>query len=462
MRRTFSILLALLFAAALHAAEKPNVLFIMADDLRDYGGVFTRELVKTPNLDRLRARAVTFERAYVQYPICNPSRTSLFTGLRCEQTDVTGNKTMFREKLPDIVTLPQALRQQGWFAACYGKIFHLGGGRNRAAWMDEGKSWDEAKAFKSTAAGEIVEGRNVTGDALKWCHWGATAGTEDDQPDGQTAVAAIAAIEKQTAAGRPWFIGAGFHRPHDPFVAPKKYFDLYPIDALPLWRDPAGQTPAPPLAVGFGELGKAFAKFTDREWRELLRAYCAGTSFMDAQVGRLLDLLDHRKLWDKTLVVFVGDHGYHTGERGWWNKGTLFERSCRAPLIIAAPGVKGGQTSRSLVEFVDLYPTVADLCGVKAAHALAGASLRSVLADPRAAVKDAAFTLAMNGGKPSRSIRTERWRFTQWHDGQTELYDHHNDPEETHNVAAQPEHATLIQALRGRIAPIAALSPKTP
>ena len=170
----------------------------------------------------------------------------------------------------------------------------------------------------------------------------------------------------------PWFIGCGFMKPHDPFIAPKKYFDLYPPESLKLWSDPADMTPCAKDAVGFGDYGEAFAKFTEQEWRELFRAYCAGTSFMDAQLGRVLDALDKHKLWDKTIVIFVGDHGYHTGERKWWNKNTLFERSCRAPLIIAAPGMKGGQTSRSLVEFVDLYPTVADFCGLKMPHAAAG------------------------------------------------------------------------------------------
>jgi len=168
---------------------------------------------------------------------------------------------------------------------------------------------------------------------------------------------------------------------------------------------------------------------------------------MDAQVGRVLDVLDQRNLWEKTLVVFVGDHGYHTGERNWWNKGTLFERSCRAPLIIAAPGMNGGQRSRSLVEFVDIYPTLMELCGVKPSHTLAGTSLLPVLADPSATVKDAAFTLSTNGGKPSRSMRTERWRFTQWHDGSAELYDHTTDPEETHNLATQePERVAKMTA----------------
>jgi uncharacterized sulfatase len=247
-------------------------------------------------------------------------------------------------------------------------------------------------------------------------------------------------------------------KPHDPFIAPKKYFDLYPADTLQPWRDPADTTPARKESVGFGDYGLAFGKFTTREWQELFRAYCAATSYMDAQLGRVLDALDKNGLWEKTVVVFVGDHGYHTGERQWWNKNTLFERSCRAPLIIAAPGMKGGQTTRSLTEFVDIYPTIADLCGLKMPHAAAGSSLRPILTNPAATIKDAAFTLVTRGPKlHGQSVRTARWRFTQWSDGQTELYDHDQDSEELRNVADR--HASVIQDLTTRLQSLPKLTP---
>ena len=182
----------------------------------------------------------------------------------------------------------------------------------------------------------------------------------------------------------------------------------------------------------------------------MLRAYCAGTTFMDAQLGRVLNALDRHKLWDKTIVVFVGDHGYHTGERRWWNKNTLFERSCRTPLIITAPGVKGGQLSRSLVEFVDLYPTITELCGLTAPHEMAGLSLKPILADPVATIKDAAFTLVTRSPKlHGQSGRTTRWRFTQWSDGALELYDHDNDPEENHNIAIA--NSAVVEELAARL-----------
>ncbi|MGZ5544733.1 MAG: sulfatase-like hydrolase/transferase, partial [Limisphaerales bacterium] len=280
------------------AAEKLNVLYIISDDLRDTVGCYGNTAVKTPNIDRLAQRGVCFERAYAQYPVCNPSRTSFLTGLRCEQTHVVGNQTMFRTKLPDIVTLPQLLRQQGWHAASFGKVFHVGEriGEIRNGWMDLGKSWDEAAMFQPTEAGRVIEGRNLTGGKLKWCEWGATAGGDDDQPDGQTAQHALAVIERETKAGKPWIVAAGFHRPHDPFISPKKYFDLYPPGSMKIYHDPTNVTKLPPLSISGGAFVEAFNAFTERERQEFQRAYYAGVSFTDAQVGRLMEELDKRGL----------------------------------------------------------------------------------------------------------------------------------------------------------------------
>lgn len=441
-------------------AEKPNILLIMADDFRDFGGAYSREVVKTPNLDRLRAQGTTFERAYVQYPVCNPSRSSMMTGLRAEQTGIVGNDLKLREKLPEIVTLPQLCKQAGWESHAFGKLYHLGGGKNlqaKQAWMDLGKSWHTAQAFEASKTGKkILEGRNVTEGALSWCQWGVADGTDEDQPDGQIATATVARIRE--LGDKPWFIGCGFMKPHDPFIAPKKYFDLYPPESIKRWQDPADMTPTRKESVGFGAYGDAFAKLKDQDWWELLRAYCAATTFMDAQLGRVLDALDEEKLWDKTLVVFVSDHGYHTGERQWWNKNTLFERACRAPLIIAAPGMKGGQVSRSLVEFVDLYPTITDLCGLKMPHAPAGVSLRAVLESPSVRLKEEAFTLINRNPKLyGQSVRTERWRFNQWSDGRRELYDLESDPEELHEVSAQ--HQEVTNALAAKIRGLPSFQP---
>jgi iduronate 2-sulfatase len=460
MKSLFSLIALLLTSPSVFAQAAPNVLLIMADDFRDFGGAFTKEVVKTPNLDRLRARGMTFERAYVQYPVCNPSRCSMMTGLRAEQTGIVGNDVPFRERMPDVVTLPQLCKDAGWQSHAFGKLYHLGGGKAAEAkqrWMDAPRSWHTAQAFEASLRGrKMLEGRDVTAGALKWCNWGAADGTDDDQPDGQIAAATVGMIER--LRGTSWFIGCGFMKPHDPFIAPKKYFDLYPLNSLEPWSDPADMSPVRKEHLSTGDYAKAFGEFTQQEWLELFRAYCAGTSFMDAQLGRVLDALDKHQLWEKTIVVFVGDHGYHTGERKWWNKNTLFERSCRAPLIIAVPGMTGGQTTRALTEFVDLYPTIADLCGLKMPHTAAGTSLRPVLENPTASIKDAAFSLLTRGPKlHAQSIRTARWRFTRWSDGQTELFDHDTDPEEHYEVSAQ--HADVVTELTARIQTLPSLAP---
>jgi iduronate 2-sulfatase len=452
MKQALALLTALLLAplVAVHAADKPNVLLIISDDFRDTGGVFTKAVVKTPNLDRLAARGVRFANAFAQYPVCNPSRTSLLTGMRCEQTGIVGNQEFFRDKWPDVVTLPQLLRQGGWTAHSFGKIYHTAntGEGQRETWLDVGKSWDKASAAPPIAAGRKGEIRNLTGGKIPWCEVGIMDGPDDDQPDGQTAAAAIRSMEELSASGKPWMVAAGFHRPHDPFHAPRKYFEMYPKEKLPIYRDPADMTAAAPLSIS-GGWAETFAKFSDDDRRSFLQAYLAGVSFMDAQVGRLLDALDRLKLGDNTIIIFLGDHGYHLGERDWWNKNTLFDRSCRAPFIIAAPGLKTGQVFRAPVEFVDIYPTVAELCGLQAPHTLAGKSLRPVLEDTSRAHKPAAFTLVTRGPqKFGQSVRTERWRFTQWSDGSSEMYDHDGDPEETRDVSKRPEHAGIIAEMK--------------
>lgn len=444
---------------------RPNVLLIVADDLRDTVGCYGNAAVSTPNLDRLAARGVRFDHAYVQYPVCNPSRTSFLTGLRCEQTGVVDNRTFFRDRLPDVVTLPQLLRQHGWHTASYGKIFHVGEvpGENRAGWMDVGRSWDEAEMFGTLPDGREIEGRNLTGGKLPWCRWAATAGSDDDQPDGQAARRAIATIDAQAAAGRPWLVAAGFHRPHDPFVAPRRYFEMYPLDAVTIHHDPGNVTPLRRLSIPGGAYADAFQRFGDRERREFQRAYYAGVSFMDAQVGRLLDALDERHLWDSTVVIFIGDHGYHHNERGWWSKSTLFERCCRVPCIVAAPGAKRGGVSRGLVELVDLYPTVADYCGLAAPPTLAGTSMRPLVEDPERPGKRAALTLVTRGGRQfGQAVRTERWRFISWSDGSRELYDHRVDPEEVNDLADDPALAGTIAELRTELDRVGAFRPGDP
>jgi iduronate 2-sulfatase len=444
--------IALGVAALAQGAPPPrlNVLMIVADDLRDALGCYGNPTVKTPHLDALAGRGQRFDRAYVQYPVCGPSRTSFMTGWRPEQTRILGNSTFFRDVIPEVVTLPQALRQAGWYTAGYGKVFHSAGDRER--WLDTTYSWDDAReAVGIDERPALIAHRNLTGDKLKWCEWGVTTGEGENDPDYLTASAAIEAIDR--AGEKPWFIAVGFHRPHDPFFAPKPYFDLYPLASLTPHVDPPGQTTAPKLAFD-PEMHELFKRFTDQERREYLRAYYACTSFMDAQVGRVLQALDRRGLRDRTLVVFIGDNGFHLGEREWWNKVTLFEASCRVPLIMAGPGISDGASSRGLTELVDLYPTILDLCGVSPVQALAGTSLRPLLENPAAPGKAAAFSLVTRGKIVGRSVRTARWRYTEWDDGREgiELYDAIADPGEDHDLSRNPAHARTIASLRALFA----------
>lgn len=441
-------------SASAPPARRPNVLFIIADDLRAATDGFGDTAAKTPNLDRLAREGLRFTRAYAQYPVCNPSRVSMLTGLRPETAGVLSNSVFFRDVLPDVVTLPQLFKQNGYFTASFGKVFHRGPTMEdiRSDWAD-GKSWSHIRIYQATDTGNRGEGRRMAGAEAPWCRWLAADGADEDQPDGMIAAEAVRLLRESRAA--PFFLAVGFHKPHDPFIAPKKYFDQYPLDAMPVAVDPPDRSPDLPLAIpnAYGR----FASFTDRERREFKRAYLAGTSFMDAQVGKLLDVLDERKLWDNTIVVFLGDHGYHLGERGWWNKDTLFELSAHAPLLVHAPGMRAaGQRSASLVEFVDLYPTLVDLAGLQAPHRLEGVTLRPLFDRPARQVKDAAFTVvARNGGKNiGRTVRTDRWRYTEWDQGRSgvELYDHRVDPGEYHNVAARPGLSGEIAKLKRMLA----------
>ncbi len=443
----------IVFGTAARAADAPryNVLLIMADDLRPAMGCYGDSRAKTPHLDRLAARGVRFDRAYVQYPVCNPSRTSMLTGTRPEHNGVTGNGTFFREKMPETVTLPQLFRQRGATAVSYGKIYHAGlveGESQQNRMLDVGKSWDEAKMNRATKLGNSGPRRNLTGGKLKWCEVADLEGGDDDQSDGQTAQQTIAAMER--LADKPWFIGAGFHRPHDPFVVSKRYVAQFPDGSLQLHRDPDDATPLFKQSLGGGAFEEAFQKFADRDRMDFLTHYYAGVTQTDAQVGRLMEAMDRLKLWDTTVVIFVGDHGYHLGERGWWNKNTLFDRSCRAPFLLIAPGVKPAEC-RSLVEFLDIYPTVAELCGLTVPATVKGKSLKPILDEPAKTIHDSVLTHITRGPNLSGfGLRTNRWRYIEWSDGSAELYDHDHDPEEWHNVAADTASAKTLAEMKAR------------
>ena len=424
---------------AIHGAHvKTNVLFIAVDDLNHSLGCCGHPIVISPNIDRLASRGVRFERAYCQFPVCNPSRTSLLTGLRPDTTGVLNNTTAFRSRLPDVTTLPQLFRNHGYFTARVGKIFH---GRPDT---DDPKAWDVTSDPKGTRLGQKGKGRNLTGGRVRWCRWLAAEGDDEDQPDGLVAAEAIRLLEQR--GQNPFFLAVGFHKPHDPFVAPKRYFDLYPLERLEPPHDPADRSAELPQAIG-SSWKVDFDRFTDRERREFMRAYYAGISFMDAQLGKIMAALDRLRLWHKTTVVFFGDHGYHLGEHGWWNKNTLFELSARAPLIVVTPEMNSrGADCSGIVEFVDIYPTLADLHSLPMPDNLAGVSFKPLLSDPTLPGKKAAFTQVQRGRIAGRSVRTERWRYTEWDEGRqgVELYDHKNDPGEYNNLANNSQYTGTV------------------
>jgi iduronate 2-sulfatase len=443
---------ALCVAATVSAQSRPNVLLIMADDLNNDLGTYGHSTVKTPNLDRLAKRGVRFDRAYNQFPLCSPSRVSLLTGKRPDTTRTYDLQTDFRTILPDATTLPQMFRGNGYVSARVGKIYHYGNpGDIGTSGLDDEASWDAVVNPKGIDKDEEPKLTNFTptrglGSALAYY---ASPAPDEEHTDGKVASETIALLERHK--NRPFFIGAGFYRPHCPFIAPKKYFDLYPLDRIP--APPAGAAELVPSAAWFTV--PPYWGITELARRETIRAYYASISFLDANVGRLLDALDRLGLSDNTIIVFLSDHGYHLGEQGQWMKQTLFERSARAPLIIAGAGVAAkGKASLRVVEFIDLYPTLADLSRLTPPAGLHGRSLAPLLTDPQTAWDHPALTQVRRGGRDNGfmgySVRTDNWRYTEWDDGKrgTELYDEVKDPGEMHNLAADPKHRETIAQMK--------------
>lgn len=456
-------------AAPILADRPPNVLLIVSDDLNTDLGCYGHSLVKSPNIDRLAARGVRFERAYCQYPVCNPSRASFMTGLYPEQTRVLSNADNFRDHLPGVTTLGQMFRNQDYWSGRVGKIYHYGVPTEiGTSGMDDPASWDLVVNPRGRDKHDedkvisIAPHRSL-GGTLSWL---AAEGEDSEQTDAIGATEAIALLEAQK--DRPFFLAVGFYRPHTPFVAPRKYFDMYPLESIKLKEQPANdRDDIPPVALTDRQYQ---AELTPAQQREIIQAYYASITFMDAQVGRVLDALDRLKLADNTIVVFVSDHGYHLGHHGLWQKQDLFEGSVRVPLIIANPRNTdkkvAGQSSRALVELVDLYPTLADLTGRSAPSHLMGRSLRPVLEDPSASVRDSAYSVTTAMGKRppglakgerviSRTVRTDRYRYTQWGDDGRygeELYDYETDPDEFTNLAVAGSHAAVLDKMKSILA----------
>jgi uncharacterized sulfatase len=460
MKQTHSIgtpalTLAILFIAFQESSGAPlNVVILVSDDLNTHLGCYGNPTAKTPNIDQLARRGVLFERAYCQFPHCNPSRSSFLTSLRPRTTLVTNNEDNLYQNLPGVMTLPRWFREHGYSTARCGKIFHLGVPTGLES-MDDPRAWDFGTPFKDErpyppARESAVQ---VTTGNRQGFGWRETTGSDDELCDGSFAGTAIQWLENRDR-NRPFLLAVGFHRPHLPLVAPTRYFDWYPIDSIALPDEPPDDESDIPLPARNGSVPGYTINAAPEQRRAAIRGYLAAVSFMDAQVGRVLEALQRLALADQTIVVFLSDHGWHLGEHGLWHKRSLFEESARVPFIVSMPGAKGnGQRSSSLVELLDLVPTLCDLTGVAPPVNLQGQSLRALLDDPSARLHEAVFTEARRGAKAEfcgRSVRTTRWRYTEWNGGRdgVELYDHDHDPREYSNLAQDPRQAATIASLK--------------
>jgi uncharacterized sulfatase len=472
-----SFLLLFLVSHLLTAATKPNILFIAADDLSCALGCYGDPIAQTPHLDRLATTGVTFLNAYNQLPLCNPTRASVMTGLRPDTIKVYDLDRHFRDEVPDAVTLSQQFMKNGWWAGRVGKIYHYNVPASIGTdGFDDPPSWqktvnpigrdktDEHLVFNTEPHRKISA-------ALSWL---AADGKDEEQTDGMIATEAIKLMEEKK--GEPFFVAAGFFRPHTPFVAPKKYFDMYPLEEMRLPFAPSDDRDDIPTAAFAHNCPIPHYGLDELTCRKAMQAYYACVSFVDAQVGRMLDALDRLDLTDNTIVVFWSDHGYHLGEHnGIWQKRTLFEQGARAPLIIRNPMSRGnGQACRRIVEFIDIYPTLTHLAGIKTPKQIEGRSLAPLLEKPVSEWNSFAITQVLRPADNrleapvmGRSIRTERWRYSDWAEGKQgeELYDHLADPLEFNNLAdnATKENLRIIKTLRIILEKKASgLIPKTP
>ncbi len=440
-----------------HAAQKPNVLFIAVDDMNNDLGCYGHPFVSSPNIDRLAKMGVKFDRAYCQFPLCSPSRSSIMTGLRPDTTQVYDLKKHFREVMPNVVTLPQMFMKAGYFAARVGKIYHYGNpGDIGTPGLDDAPSWNHtvnpAGRDKTTLEPEIINYTPQRGLGSAMSFLADKKGTGEEHTDGKVATEIIKLLDERHT--KPFFIACGFYKPHTPYVSPAKYFDLYPMDKIKVAVGPQEHLKDVPKAALSSTTPWPWFAVTEPQAREVKQGYYAAISFVDAQIGRVLGAMDRLKLWDNTIVVFWSDHGYHLGEHGLWMKQSLFENSARVPFIVVAPGAKGnGKASSRTVEFVDVYPTLADLVGLTPPGNLQGKSVKPLLNDPQAKWNKPSFTQVWRGSFAGHSVRTERYRYTEWDGGKegVQLYDYQTDPQEFHNLANDPAHAATVAELKALV-----------
>lgn len=454
--------LSCLTALSVSAATRPNVLFLISDDLNNFLGAYGDPRARTPNIDRLASRGVRFDRAYCAFPLCGPSRNSFLTGLYPNSSGILSNAQIFRQTIPSHVCMPQAFRQSGYFAGRIGKLYHYNVPQSIGTnGHDDPASWElelnPAGVDRLEEQPQIFSLRpGKFGGTLSWY---ASPKSDEHHTDGLLAADAEWVLERcARQTDRPFFLAVGFYRPHTPYVAPKKpYFEWYDEEKMPLVTG-VKEDQADLPAAALGSYVKDQDKLTDPLRRQCVQAYYASISFMDAQVGRVVAALDRLGLAENTIIVFTSDHGYHMGEHGLWQKRSLFEESARVPLLIVAPGVTTpGTVAKAPVSQVDLYPTLAELAGVKAPASLQGQSLVPMLKDVSVAGRNWALTQVTrgNGAKAfsGYSLRTPRWRYTEWNEGKAgrELYDHDADPKELDNLAAKTERLTVVDELSAQL-----------
>ena len=448
MIRFTSLAFLLIFAIVSRADNRPNVLMICVDDLKPTLGCYGDAVALTPHIDALASRGVQFNAAYCNQAVCSPSRNALMTGLRPQTLGIYDLETHFRTAAPDAVTLTQAFMAAGYRSEGMGKIYHVGHGN-----INDAASWS-VPWFKPKAPSYVGEAAKAS---MKPDRKGKVRGptTESvDVPDntyvdGKVAAAAIKRMRfAADQPDEPFFLAVGFAKPHLPFVAPKKYWDLYDSSELPMPELQTLPRGAPALAGhNAGELRnysdiQQKGTITQKQTRHLIHGYYAATSYVDSQIGRVLDELKRLELDQNTIVVLWGDHGWHLGDHGLWCKHTNYQQAARIPLIFAGPGVEQGK-SEALVETVDIYPTLAELAGIADPSGIDGESFAHVTADPGRPHREFVNHVYPRGRTLGRAVRDGRYRLVQWvkyGDGRieaVELYDYQNDPAETQNVADQ-------------------------
>ena len=439
--------------------QSPNVLFIAVDDLRVELGCYGSEHVISPNIDRLASQGTLFERAYCQQTVCNPSRASMLTGRRPDTLRVWDLPTHFRKHSPDVITLPQHFKNNGYHSQCVGKIFH---NWRQDDYKGDPASWSVPSVlhYNSHANDKPLVTGPVPPDVSTFKMTESRDVPDEAYFDGRVAATAKKTLRELKAKKDPFFLAVGFWKPHTPFNPPKKYWDLYDPQKIPLPENLTPPRDVPEIALTSDRF-----KGTEANLRELHHGHLAAISYLDAQVGKVLDELEALEMRDDTIIVFWSDHGLHIGEHGLMRKTTAFDLDARVPMIISTPEHRKAQRTKSLVELIDIYPTLTDLCGLELPEGLEGVSLRPALEAPGASIKPVALTQTprpnyLRGKMPKvmgYSIRAEVHRYTEWRDFKTgtvidrELYDHRNDAGENTNIANDPAQSEEITNLAAQL-----------